>query len=103
HSYRQLGKVIGCGKLIHHLRPSRAAQVIIRASVTPPCPFARTLLGLCALAGWLCAWQSSQSGYTAAAGYVHEGKPDAAIPLLENLLAATPGDLRARNLLGIAL
>ena len=41
--------------------------------------------------------------YATAASYVRSGQPAAAIPLLERILAATPGDLKARNLLGIAL
>jgi tetratricopeptide (TPR) repeat protein len=43
------------------------------------------------------------SDYSTAASYVKSSQPAAAIPLLERTLAATPGDLKARNLLGIAL
>lgn len=53
--------------------------------------------------GWPLAAQSPQPGYPAAVAYVKQGRFDAAIPLLEKILARTPADLKARNLLGIAL
>ena len=49
------------------------------------------------------AWSQAPPDYAAAASYVKAGEFDLAIPLLEKFLAATPGDLKARNLLGIAL
>jgi tetratricopeptide (TPR) repeat protein len=65
----------------------------------------RSLLGLTA---WLCcislhAWAQTQTPYQAAVDYVRQGRNELAIPLLEKLLAASPNDLKARNLLGIAL
>src|SRR5258708_5663477 len=48
-------------------------------------------------------WPQPQSDYTTAAAYVREGRPEAAIPLLNKILSASPSDLKARNLLGIAL
>jgi tetratricopeptide (TPR) repeat protein len=47
--------------------------------------------------------QSTPAGYPAAMAHVREGRFKTAIPILEQLLAGTPGDLKARNLLGIAL
>src|SRR2546421_12216597 len=44
-----------------------------------------------------------QADYTAAANYVRQGQPQAAIPLLNKILTTAPADLKARNLLGIAL
>ena len=51
----------------------------------------------------LYAWAQSQTPYQAAVEYVQQGRAQLAIPLLEKLLAASPKDLKARNLLGIAL
>lgn len=59
------------------------------------------VIGLCCLT-WP-AWPQSQPAYPAAASYVQQGRYDLAIPLLEKILAASPADLKARNLLGIAL
>lgn len=47
--------------------------------------------------------QNSPAAYSAAVAHVREGRFTTAIPILETLLAGTPGDLKARNLLGIAL
>ena len=56
-------------------------------------------MGLC----WLAfAWPQSQTDYTTAAADVKEGRAAQAIPLLEGILSASAGDLKARNLLGIA-
>ena len=56
---------------------------------------------------WICfapsVWPQPQSDYTAAASYVRQGRPEAAIPLLNKILSASSRDLKARNLLGIAL
>jgi len=49
------------------------------------------------------AWPQPATDYMAAAAYVRQGQPEAAIPLLNKILSAAPGDLKARNLLGIAL
>ena len=57
---------------------------------------------LCCLTGPLWA-QSPPTAYPAAVAHVQQGRFAAAIPLLEKILAQTPGDLKARNLLGIAL
>src|SRR5437868_7587396 len=43
------------------------------------------------------------SPYQQAISYVQQGNPSDAIPILERILADTPADLRARNLIGIAL
>src|SRR5215471_14740950 len=51
------------------------------------------------LAGLLLA----QTPYQNALNHIQQGRNDLAIPLLEKLLAGAPGDLKARNLLGIAL
>jgi len=45
----------------------------------------------------------AQSPYQTALTDVQQGHHERAIPVLENLLAASPNDLKARNLLGIAL
>lgn len=63
---------------------------------------------LLSLSAWLCcvslhAWAQTQTPYQAAVDYVQQGRTELAIPLLEKLLAASPKDLKARNLLGIAL
>src|SRR5262245_28212023 len=47
--------------------------------------------------------QPAQQAYPTAVAHVQQGRFAAAIPILEKILAATPGDLKARNLLGIAL
>ena len=61
-----------------------------------------TTLLLCCLTGPL--WpQAPATEYPAAVAHVQQGRFRAAIPLLEKLLAQTPADLKARNLLGIAL
>jgi Flp pilus assembly protein TadD len=41
--------------------------------------------------------------YAGATAYVRQGQAELAIPILEKMLAAAPYDLKARNLLGIAL
>jgi tetratricopeptide (TPR) repeat protein len=51
----------------------------------------------------LSVWSQRQSDYPAAAAYVRQGQSDLAIPILEKILATSPNDLKARNLLGIAL
>src|SRR5580704_5669259 len=48
-------------------------------------------------------WPQSPSGYPAAVESVRQGRADLAIPMLEQILATSPNDLKARNLLGIAL
>jgi tetratricopeptide (TPR) repeat protein len=59
------------------------------------------------LAVWFClaglAWSQSTATYAQADALVRQGRSAEAVPLLENMLEAAPGDLRARNLLGIAL
>ena len=47
--------------------------------------------------------QTPATSYETAATYVRQGQFDRAIPLIEEILAATPKNLKARNLLGIAL
>jgi tetratricopeptide (TPR) repeat protein len=50
------------------------------------------------------AWpQGSTDPYQTAVAQVRQGKYAAAIPLLEQILTRAPADLKARNLLGIAL
>ena len=44
-----------------------------------------------------------QPDYSTAVTYVQEGRASQAIPVLERILSVSPGDLKARNLLGIAL
>jgi len=44
-----------------------------------------------------------QDTYQQAISYVQQGKLYEAIPLIERILDKTPADLRARNLMGIAL
>jgi tetratricopeptide (TPR) repeat protein len=57
-------------------------------------------IGLCRLPF---AWPEPQPDYSTAVTYVQEGRASQAIPLLERILSVSPGDLKARNLLGIAL
>jgi Flp pilus assembly protein TadD len=45
----------------------------------------------------------AQSDYVFASENVRNGRAEQAIPVLERLLAQSPSDLNARNLLGIAL
>ena len=72
-------------------------------------PFWRTLLGFVPIAISLIllpsAWSQSPSpsSYSSAAANVREGRADLAIPVLESILGRAPNDLKARNLLGIAL
>ena len=57
---------------------------------------------LCCLTGPL--WpQSTPAAYPTAVAHVRQGQFSKAIPLLEKILAQAPADLKARNLLGIAL
>jgi len=44
-----------------------------------------------------------QPSYQTAEAYVREGEFDRAIPIIQDILATNPRDLKARNLLGIAL
>ncbi len=44
-----------------------------------------------------------QTEYETAAGYIRSGEPVRAIPILEQIIASSPRDLKANNLLGIAL
>lgn len=44
-----------------------------------------------------------QTAYETAAAYVRGGQPARAIPILEQIVASAPRDLKANNLLGIAL
>src|SRR5215510_9206056 len=46
---------------------------------------------------------SAQSEYKDAVALVQQSHSDRAIPILQQVLAKAPGDLKARNLLGIAL
>src|SRR4051794_39510847 len=57
------------------------------------------IIAAIALCGLLCA----QSDYSAAETDVRNGHSDKAIPVLQRILAQSPSDLKARNLLGIAL
>ena len=61
--------------------------------------------GKIALLIFLCGATSAiaQSPYQTALADVQQGRDDRAIPVLETLLAGSPNDLKARNLLGIAL
>lgn len=45
----------------------------------------------------------AQRSFAVAESYVRQGKFTEAIPMLETILRSAPGDLKARNLLGIAL
>ena len=51
----------------------------------------------------LIACAAPQTGYREAVALVQQSRNVEAIPILEELLARTPADLKARNLLGIAL
>lgn len=55
--------------------------------------------------GWVAPYAPAQTPapYQAAVSHVQQGHNDAAIPILNQLLASSPSDLKARNLLGIAL
>ena len=55
------------------------------------------------VAGCISCFSQAPSPYQTATSYVQQSRNDLAIPILQKLLASTPGDLRARNLLGIAL
>lgn len=44
-----------------------------------------------------------QTPYQSAVAHVQQAHPELAIPILQDLLARSPGDLKARNLLGIAM
>ncbi len=46
---------------------------------------------------------SDPQDYSTAAAYIQQGRAGQAIPLLQGILSADPSDLKARNLLGIAL
>lgn len=59
------------------------------------------LAGLLVLA-WA-ARSQTQPAYQEAAAYVQQGRFDQAIPVLQKILTTAPRDLKARNLLGIAL
>src|SRR5215831_3960436 len=62
------------------------------------------LAGFAFLLAWIpLAAAQTQADYAAAAAYVRQEQPALAIPILEKLLATAPRDLKARNLLGIAL
>jgi tetratricopeptide (TPR) repeat protein len=74
--------------------PDNCAGCIIRASVIRLTP----VLILSAISGWC----QPPSDYAAAASLVKSGQPAAAIAILQRVLAASPGNLQARNLLGIA-
>src|SRR5258706_16419129 len=53
----------------------------------------------------LCTVAKAQNSptYTDALALVQQGKPELAVPLLEKVVASAPRDLKAGNLLGIAL
>src|SRR5207248_5356595 len=51
----------------------------------------------------LCSLLYAQSDYSSAEADVRNGRPEQAIPVLQRILAQSPSDLKARNLLGIAL
>src|SRR5437660_10836375 len=51
----------------------------------------------------LCVVLSGQPNNSAAEADVRNGRPEQAIPVLQRILAQSPSDLKARNLLGIAL
>ena len=48
-------------------------------------------------------WAAQSTGDREAAALVEQGKFEQAVPILETILKQSPGDLKARNLLGIAL
>src|SRR5260370_34219775 len=47
--------------------------------------------------------RSQESQYPAAVDFVQRGQFDRALPILEQILERSPNDLKARNLMGIAL
>jgi Flp pilus assembly protein TadD len=55
------------------------------------------------VAGCMGCFAQAPSPYQIAASHVQQSRSDLAIPILQRLLAESPRDLRARNLLGIAL
>src|SRR5215469_17248831 len=57
-------------------------------------------IGLC---GRPLAASEPQADYSAAAAYIQQGHAGQSIPLLQGILSAHPTDLKALNLLGIAL
>jgi tetratricopeptide (TPR) repeat protein len=64
-----------------------------------------SLLIVAGCAGWLLPQIPAQtrSPYDSAAAYVQQSRNELAIPILQKLVAGSPQDLKARNLLGIAL
>lgn len=63
----------------------------------------RVCLLCAALAALPSQAQNAPAPYETAADLVRQGQFDRAIPMIEELLASTPRNLKARNLLGIAL
>jgi tetratricopeptide (TPR) repeat protein len=55
------------------------------------------------IAGCMGCFAQAPSPYQIAASHVQQSRSDLAIPILQKLLAESPRDLKARNLLGIAL
>jgi tetratricopeptide (TPR) repeat protein len=58
---------------------------------------------LCSLAGWTVIVRAQDSGYQAAMSLVQKREFDQALSLLQQILIRSPNDLKALNLMGIAL
>jgi Flp pilus assembly protein TadD len=64
-------------------------------------PFLAALLCLAASIG--VGWAAQDAEYQTAVSLVQQGQFDRAFPILEQILERSPKDLKARNLMGIAL
>src|SRR5258707_12689358 len=65
--------------------------------------FGATTAIFCCFTGMIWAQSAPPAAYPTAVAQVQQGRFAAAIPLLEKILVQNPADLKARNLLGIAL
>src|SRR5262245_52477601 len=65
--------------------------------------FLSATLILCSLAACAISVQAQDADYQTAVSFVQQGQFDRAFPLLQRILDRSPNDLKARNLMGIAL
>src|SRR5262245_6470911 len=74
-----------------------------RRSAAGRSSFLSVMLLLCLLASCAVSVRAQDADYQTAVSFVQQGQFDRAFPLLQGILDRSPNDLKARNLMGIAL
>src|SRR5262245_35686158 len=77
---------------------ARAASAIFLSVI-----FLSVMWPLCSSTPFAVSAQAQAADYQAAVSFVQQGQFDRAFPVLQRILDRSPNDLKARNLMGIAL